>query len=61
MKSPDTHGEEPLSIFTLIVISLEMLAIVAIVCYACTETANGEYSATWFGEHTMELRGSRWK
>jgi hypothetical protein len=38
-----------------------MLAIAAIVWYACTETANVEHPATWFGEHTTDLRGPKEK
>ncbi len=52
-----THGEEPLSTFALIVIGIEMLTIAALICYACTEVANVGHAATWFGEHTSDLRG----
>jgi hypothetical protein len=57
MKSPETHGEEPLSTFTLIVIGLEMLAVAAIVCYACIEAPNVGHHATWLGVHTVARVG----
>ncbi len=61
MKSQKTHGGEPLSAFTLIVIGVEMLAIAAIVWHACTDTVNARHPATWFGEHTVDLGGPKGK
>jgi hypothetical protein len=59
MKRAGTHDEQPLSTFTLVVIGIEMVAIAAIICYACTEAANVGHAATWFGEHTVDQRGPR--
>jgi hypothetical protein len=57
MKRLGRHSEHPLSIFTLIVIGVEMLAIAAIGWHACTEEVNVRHPATWFGEHIIEPRG----
>ena len=56
MKRTATHGEEPLSMFALLVTGIEMRAIAAIIYYACTAPANVGHAATWFGEHTVDPR-----
>jgi hypothetical protein len=61
MNRAATHGEEPPSTFALLVTGIEMLAIAAIICYACTAPANVGHAATWFGEHTVDPRGPRGK
>ena len=52
-----THGEEPLSVFALFATGIEMLAVAAIICYACTAPANVGHAATWFGERAGAPRG----
>ena len=69
MKRGAKTGEEPLNTFALIVVGLEMLAVVAIVWYACTGAANVGRAPTWFGERvpvapppdTVGLRGPKGK
>ncbi len=57
MKRAATHGEEPLNVFALLVTGIEMLAVAAIIWYACTAQANVGRAATWFGEHAGASRG----
>ena len=63
MKRKATKGEEPLSMFSLIVIGLEMLTVAGVIWYACTEAGNVGHAPTWFGERvrvpsSLEHRGS---
>ena len=50
MKRTATKGDEPLSMFALIVIGLEMLTVAGVIWYACTEAGNVGHAPTWFGE-----------
>jgi hypothetical protein len=69
MKRTATKGEEPLSMFSLIVIGLEMLTVVGVIWYACTEAGNVGHTPTWFGERvpvasslgTLNQRGPKGK
>jgi hypothetical protein len=64
-----TKGEEPLSMFALIVIGLEMLAVAGVIWYACTEAGNVGHAPMWFGERvpvassldTVDQRGPKGK
>ena len=44
MKRAGTHGEEPLSTFALLVTGIEMLAVAAIICYACMQPSRRHIS-----------------
>jgi hypothetical protein len=69
MKRTATKGEEPLSMFALIVIGLEMLTVAGVIWYACTEAGNVGHVPTWFGERvpvpsslgTVDPRGPKGK
>jgi hypothetical protein len=50
MKRKATKGEEPLSMFSLIVIGLEMLTVAGVIWYAWTAAGNVGHVPTWFGE-----------
>ena len=62
MKRAATHGEEPLSTFALLVTGIEMLAVAAIICYACMQPSRRHISRaapTTISALTAPGRGSR--
>ena len=69
MKRKATKGDEPLSIFSLIVIGLEMLTVAGVIWYACTAAGNVGHAPTWLGErvpvgsslHTVDPRRPKGK